>query len=360
MSRALRICLIAASRFPIIEPFVGGLEAHTHALARELVRRGHQVSLFAAPGSDPSLDVHHLQVKQREPSAAARADVGATPREWMSEHHAYLGLMVDLAQEGYGHFDVVHNNSLHYLPIAMARSLSPVVVTTLHTPPLDLLESAIDLAPPSSVFVSVSHATARAWSPHVASTTIHNGIDTDRWAYGPGGGAAVWFGRLVAEKAPHHAILAARAAGMDLDLVGPRLDPTYFAEQVEPLLGDGVVYRGHLGHRELAAMVARASVAVVSPVWDEPYGLVAAEAMACGTPVAAYARGGLPEVVGRDGGALARPDDPHDLARAMVRARQLDRRTVRRRVQEHFSLAAMVDKYVDLYRQVIPANADVA
>src|SRR5690606_1438843 len=153
-------------------------------------------------------------------SSAARSDVGATPREWMSEHHAYLSLMLDLAAAGPRRFDVVHNNSLHYLPIAMARSLSPVVVTTLHTPPLDLLESAIDLASATSVFVSVSHATARAWSPHVTTQTIHNGIDTERWAYGPGGGAAIWFGRLVPEKAPHHAILAARAAGMDLDLVG--------------------------------------------------------------------------------------------------------------------------------------------
>lgn len=360
MNGTLRICLIAASRFPIAEPFVGGLEAHTHALAHELVRRGHQVSLFAAPGSDPSLDVHHLPVMRREPSAAARADVGATPREWMNEHHAYLSLMLDLARDGDRRFDVVHNNSLHYLPIAMASSLAPVVLTTLHTPPLELLESAIDLAPPNSVFVSVSHATARAWAPQVASTTIHNGIDADRWSYGPGGGAALWFGRLVPEKAPDHAIRAARAAGMPLDLVGPLLDPTYFAREIEPMLGDGITYRGHLGHRELAQLAGRASVAVVSPAWDEPYGLVAAEAMACGTPVAAYARGGLPEVIGLDGGALARPDDPDDLALAMLRARDLDRRVVRRRAVEHFSLSTMVDRYVELYRQVAPTSLDVA
>lgn len=347
------MCLIASSRFAIREPFVGGLEAHTHLLARELGRRGHEVSLFAAPGSDPALDVRELPVRRRDPSPAARADVGATPREWLEEHHAYLSLMLDLAAPGGDRFDVVHNNSLHYLPVAMAAALAPTVVTTLHTPPLEILESAIDLAPSRSVFVSVSDATARAWAPHVTARTIHNGVDTSRWPLGPGGGPAVWSGRIVPEKAPHHAIIAARRAGTALDVVGPCHDPGYFADEVAPRLGDGITYRGHLAHEELGVLLGRASVAVVSPEWDEPYGLVAAEAMACGTPVAAYARGGLPEVVGVEGGALARPGDPDDLARAIVEASGRDRALVRRRVEEHFSLEAMVDRYVEVYRETL-------
>lgn len=355
MRRPLRLCLIASSRFAIREPFVGGLEAHTHLLARELGRRGHEVSLFAAPGSDPTLDVRELSVRRRVPSGVARADVGATPREWVEEHHAYLSLMLDLVATGHERFDVVHNNSLHYLPVAMAAAVAPVMVTTLHTPPLEILESAIDLAPERSVFVAVSEATARAWTPHVTATTVHNGVDTERWCVGPGGEAAVWFGRLVPEKAPHHAIMAARRAGLPLDLAGPCHDPVYFAAEIAPRLGDGITYRGHLGHDALAELVGRSRVAVVSPDWDEPYGLVAAEAMACGTPVAAYARGGLPEVVGVDGGALARPGDPDDLARAIAEAAGCDRTLVRRRVEEHFSVETMVDRYVEVYRAAMGA-----
>ena len=96
MTGPLRICLIASSRFPVAEPFAGGLEAHTHSLASELIRRGHEVTLFAAPGSDPALGVTELGVEPFSSSPAARADVGARPEQWMREHHAYLKLMLDL------------------------------------------------------------------------------------------------------------------------------------------------------------------------------------------------------------------------------------------------------------------------
>ena len=203
MRGPLRICLVASSRFPVREPFAGGLEALTHGLARELVRRGHQVSLFAAPGSDPRLPVTALPVPTFTPSAAARADVGATPAEWMAEHHAYLGLMLELGRDGHRRFDVVHNNSLHHLPVAMAGSLTVPVVTTMHTPPLAWLESAAQLAQGAVTFTAVSAHTARAWA-HVADCeVVLNGVDTasvaprSRWrpgglvgSAGPGEGAA--------------------------------------------------------------------------------------------------------------------------------------------------------------------------
>ncbi|GAB2870067.1 glycosyltransferase [Nocardioides pacificus] len=346
--RPLRICLIASSRFPIREPFAGGLEAHTHALAKELTRRGHRVTLFAAPGSDPALELGELPVRTFQSSAAARSDVGSPPEQWMQEHHAYLGLMLDLARNAHG-FELVHNNSLHHLPLAMSESLPVPVVTTLHTPPVPWLESAAAFASPRSHFVAVSDFTARAWAHAVTSTPILNGIDTGAWLLGPGGEAAIWSGRLVPEKAPHHAIDAARAAGVPLVLAGPRMDESYFADEIAPRLGDDVIYAGHLSHRELREAVGRARVAVVTPSWDEPYGLVAAEAMACGTPVAAYARGALPEIVGPGAGALAAPDDVADLGRAILRAAARDRAEVRRHAVASCGLGRMVDEYEAVY-----------
>jgi glycosyltransferase involved in cell wall biosynthesis len=360
IDRPLRICLIASSRFPVREPFAGGLEAHTHSLARALVDRGHSVSLFAAPGSDRSLDLHELPVAKFTQSDSARSDVAAHPDLWAQEHHAYLSLMLDLAKTATDRFDIVHNNSLHYLPVAMADAVGVPLVTTLHTPPLSWLESAIRFAPTSAIFAAVSEHTARAWSETVSSTVVLNGIDTTRWIAGPGGGGAIWFGRLVPEKAPHLAIRAAKLAGVPLQLAGPSLDNGYFDEEIAPLLDDTITYIGHLSHTELTEAVGRASVAVVTPSWDEPYGLVAAEAMACGTPVAAFARGALPEIITETSGRLAEPDSVSSLATAILEARDLDRALVRRRAVEQFSLARMVDDYERLYYRSVADQSDAA
>ena len=353
MTRPLRICLIASSRFPVREPFVGGLEAHTHALARELTRRGHAVSLFAAPGSDPRLPVTELAVPGFVPSLGARVDVGAMPDLWMAEHHAYLGLMLQLVEDGVRRFDVVHNNSLHHLPVAMAGALRIPTVTTLHTPPLAWLESAALLADGAGSFTAVSAHTARAWAHVVPSRVVLNGVDTRRWVPGRGGGPAVWSGRLVPEKAPHLALDAARRAGTPIALAGPALDPEYFRREIAPRLGPDAVHVGHLDHRSLADLLGRASVAVVTPEWDEPYGLVASEALACGTPVAAVARGALPEIVDDTVGALARPGDEDGLARAIRTARTRSRAAARERAERLFSLTRMVDDYERTYHELV-------
>jgi glycosyltransferase involved in cell wall biosynthesis len=353
VSRPLRICLIASSRFPVREPFAGGLEAHTHVLASELVRRGHQVSLFAGEGSDPTLPVTVLPVETFECSDSARADVAAPPRQWMAEHHAYLGLMLELAGSGAERFDVIHNNTLHHLPVAMASSVPVPMVTTLHTPPIPWLESAACFAPSHSRFAAVSDCTSRAWSHAVVSTTILNGVDTDLWRQGEGGGGVVWTGRIVPEKAPHHAVAAARAAGVPIRLAGPALDQSYFEAEIEPRLGPDATYLGHLPQAELVDVVGAADVAVVTPEWDEPYGLVAAEAMACGTPVAAYARGALPELVDASTGRLAPPGDIAGLAGAILAARDLDRDVVRRTAQLRFGKHRMVAEYEQLYLELV-------
>lgn len=353
----MRICLVASSRFPIREPFQGGLEAHTAMLADRLEQRGHDVSVFAAAGSDPRFARGALDVGMFEPSAAACADVGAMPDVWMREHHAYLGLMLDLAQTGRRRFDVVHNNSLHHLPVAMAPMTGLPTVTSLHTPPIAWLESAIALAGGTGRFTAVSRHTALAWRHVTDAQVVPNGVDTGRWVAGPGGGPVVWTGRLVPEKAPHLAVLAARAAGLPIVLAGPVQDAGYFRERVRPLLGPTATWAGHLGGRALVDLVGQASVAAVSPVWDEPFGLVAAEAMACGTPVAAFERGGLSEVVTPGTGCLAAPNDPDALADALLAARRLDRAEVREHAVRHLGVDAMVDGYERIYTQLQDVGA---
>ncbi|WP_306232154.1 glycosyltransferase [Agrococcus beijingensis] len=345
----LRICLIASSRFPVSEPFVGGVEAPTHTLTRALQARGHSVTLFAGHGSDPALGAQLLTAEPFEPSHGARRDLAAPPVQWMREHHAYLGLCLDLAATGAARFDVVHNNSLHHLPVAMSSAIGVPMLTTLHTPPTPWLESAVRFAADRSRFVAVSAYTAQQWRGSVRASVIMNGIDTTRWAAGPGGGPAIWFGRLVPEKAPHVAIRAALHADMPLDLAGPILDDAYFEAEVAPHLGPRIRYLGHLGSDALARHVGGASVTVVTPSWDEPYGLVAAESMATGTPVAAVARGGLREVISAESGRLCDSEDPAELARAMLEASTLSRAETREHAVAHCSIEAMIDGYERSY-----------
>jgi glycosyltransferase involved in cell wall biosynthesis len=356
----LRVAIIASSRHPVAQPFAGGLESHVWHLSQRLGERGHQVSVFAAEGSTTtSLGARIEAIIPAAPtlSGVARADV-SMPAEWvMAEHHAYLRLMLDLAGDRHAEFDVVHNHSLHHLPLAMAPALRRPMLTTLHTPPTPWLESALQTRYGRTPrrFVAVSEHTARAWRGTAGEVgTIANGVDLDAWPAGPGGGAAVWSGRLVPEKGAHLAIRAARVAGIDLVLVGPVSDTAYFEQQIAPELDDHVTYAGHLGRAELSAVVRHASVTLVTPRWDEPYGLVVAESLASGTPVAAFRRGGIPEIVDTSCAVLAPPDDVDALAAALDAARGLSRADCRARAELVCSLEVMTSRYEQVYDELAP------
>ncbi|WP_241384688.1 glycosyltransferase [Rhodococcus sp. CH91] len=357
--KALRVALIASNRYPIRQPFAGGLEAHVWHLAHALGKDGHEVTLFAAPGSDPALPAEFLEVPSFEVSELARNDVSMPPADgFVGDHHAYLSLMLDLAGRSADAFDVVHNHSLHYLPIAMARTLRTPLLCTLHTPPTPWLESA--MAAPGGcpgTFVAVSRHTAAAWEHATPGpvAVVPNGVDLGAWPVGPGGDDLIWFGRIVPEKGAHFAIEAARRAGYRLRIAGPISNPEYFSSQVEPFLGPDVTYLGHLSQPDLAAAVGTSAAALITPQWDEPYGLVVAESLACGTPVVTFARGGIPEVVDETSGCLVPPDDIDGLAAAVSRAAELSRAAARARAEERCSERTMVDAYVSLYRELAGA-----
>jgi glycosyltransferase involved in cell wall biosynthesis len=359
MSSTLRIALIASNRFPLRQPFAGGLEAHVWHLARELVDRGHEVALFAGSGSDLSLGCAEITVRELTLSPAAQGDPSVSPMEFMADHHAYLNLMMQLSDPRSG-FDVVHNHSLHHLPVAMAPMMATPMITTLHTPPTPWLESALDVTGSAGTrFAAVSRHTADAWR-HLAAdvTVVPNGVDFRQWPLGPGGDNLVWFGRIVAEKAPHLAIAAARRADLPLVLAGPVSDTAYFENVIAPSLGEDIRYVGHLNHDELAQLVGRSAGALVTPTWDEPYGLVVAEAMSCGTPVVAFARGGIPEIVSPQSGRLVAPNDVEVMAAEIPAALSLNRIRVHRHAVASCSAEAMVSAYLELYRTTIDDRND--
>ncbi|MDV7269190.1 glycosyltransferase, partial [Rhodococcus oxybenzonivorans] len=145
---------------------------------------------------------------------------------------------------------------------------------------------------------------------------------------------------------------AARRAGFPIVLAGPISDAEYFDRMIRPRLGPEVTYLGHLAQPELAAAIGGAAATLVTPLWDEPYGLVVAESLACGTPVAAFARGGIPEVLTPDCGSLVAAGDVPALARAIPDVVGRSRAAARAHARERCSERRMVDTYVDLYRRL--------
>lgn len=313
------------------------------------------MTLYASGDSDPALGVTPILPRSArlQLTEAAKADPSMVAEPFLAEHHAYLQAMLDLAGSD---VDLVHNHSLHYLPIAMAPTLSCPLLTTLHTPPTPWLESAMATLPPGSgaSFVSVSAANAQAWTATPVHGVVHNGIPTDEWPFlATPDDHLVWMGRLVPEKAPHLAIEAARLAGLPLLLAGPVGDADYVAGEITPRLGGAIRHVGHLDTDALAQLVGRARACLVTPDWEEPYGLVVTEALSCGTPVLGFARGALPELVDDTCGRLVAARDVAGLAAATADIDAIDRSACRERALTIGSLEAMTDRYEQLYAELV-------
>jgi UDP-glucose:tetrahydrobiopterin glucosyltransferase len=263
-----------------------------------------------------------------------------------------------------GGFDLVHNNALHALPLRASSALGIPWVTVLHTPPFESLVAGVEAADPDMAFLAVSPSLAQEWAAIVpGAQVVDNGVDLSTFAFSAQAeapGFAFWSGRIVPEKGLHLAIDAARAAGLPLTIAGPKLNPAYWEAEIAPRLGPDLTHLGHLSHRDLAHHLGRARVAIVSPRWEEPFGLVVAEALACGTPVAAFRRGAIPDILDAGCGRLARPDDPEDLAAAIRAAADLSRRACRDRAEALYDAAAMTARYLDAYDSVLARCAERA
>ncbi len=350
----MRIGIIAHLKHAIREPFAGGLEMHTSMLQGALRRRGHDVTVFASSGSEPDACVEAIC---DETSLTQVGCDEAPDKVFFQEHHAYLSLMNALRHRN---FDLIHNNSLHYLPVAMADALPMPVVTTLHTPPFAWLESGVRLCnAPNATFVAVSESIRRKWNKVAPiERVVLNGIDLERFAFRSDPAVQpywIWYGRIVPEKGLHHAIAAAALSGATLLIAGPISDQDYFDREVAPRLDERVRYLGHLAHSELAGIIGGARAFLCTPCWEEPYGLVVAEALACGVPVAAFARGAIPELLNAATGVLASPDDPFSLSQAALAAEQLDRHACREHAIRRCDAARMIDEYEALYADRIAA-----
>lgn len=356
----LRIVVVAPLRFPIRPPHAGGLEAAVWAEIDMLRRRGHDVTVIGPAGSDFVDESGPFALPALSWPAGADAHDDVWPLSYESVVAPALGRALDEVVRHADRYDVISNHCLHPLPLRRAPQLRAVglpTVTTLHTPVDPAFVTAHRAAAGGgSRFLSVSEHIRREWdAAGVPSTLLPNGVDAAAWPAGPGGEGIVWFGRLVPEKAPHVAIAVARRLGRHLTIAGRVGNRGYVESVVAPLLGDDVTLAGVLGPEALARLVGRSGVALATPAWAEPFGLVAPEALLCGTPVVGFAVGGVPEIAtGTLGMRLVAADDVEAMA---AEARGLlahsgdpaFRRAVRAGAVARFSLAVRITRLEDLF-----------
>ena len=318
----------------------GPWEQVTGLLANGLVARGVDVTLFA------TLDSVTTAVLDGVCAAGYAEDPAMDGRIWEALHVAHA-----LARSG--EFDLVHNH-LDWLPLAFARNFQAPLVTTIHGFSGRGILPAY-LSARSSSYVSISDADRAPELDYIA--TVHHGIDLDALPFSATCGAAlVAFGRIHPDRGTAEAIDIAQRAGRRLIICGIVQDVRYFDEHVQPHIdGDRVIYLGSVGP-DRRAEVLGAAVALLHPIaFPEPFGLSVVEAMACGTPVIAYPRGSMPEVV--DAGVTGFLVEGVEAAAAAVdQAAALDRAAIRRVAERRFAAARMVDDYLAVYQRVIGAR----
>lgn len=337
----MRIALTADPELPVPPKLYGGIERVVDMLVRGLVARGHDVTLFAHPQSDVPCRI----VRYQGGSSLSRSD---TVRNALTVTSGVIS----------GRFDLVHS----FGRIAYLLPLLPLRIPKLMTYQREVTPRSVKwgnrLSRGTLHFSAIS-----SWmmqdTRHLADWhLVYNGVPMDVYDFCPAvpdDAPLVFLGRIEHIKGTHLAIEIARRSGRRVVIAGniPREHQAYFDEQVKPRLdGDRVSYIGQVDDRQKNALLGQAAAFLMPILWEEPFGIVMAEALACGTPVLGLRRGAVPEVV-EDGVTGFVCDDVDGLVAAVGRIGVLDRRASRQRAERLFSDHAVVDAYLGVYRRLI-------
>jgi glycosyltransferase involved in cell wall biosynthesis len=361
----MKIALLAPLVTAIREPQRGGSQAFVSDLARGLAGRGHDVHVYAASGSQiPGVEVIDTGVDPRSLASTLYRASGPSPGEPDEAGQAAAAVAEPAFASAYAAmqatgYDVIHNHAFDAPAVRLATALPAPVVHTLHLPPDTAVSAALRRAvrggSPPAVAV-VSQFQASAWGQVVPVDAVlppYPPTGVIAWSENAQRGA-LFAGRLSPEKGAAEAIDIARAADVPIDVYGDVYDPGYSREQVDPRRNwPGVCVHAGVPRASLWQAMARVAVVLCPSRWNEPFGLAAAEAQACGTPVVAYRRGGLSEVI-MDGitGFLVPPDDVLAAAGAVPKAAGISRSACREHAVGHLDLELTLDAHERLYRRV--------
>jgi glycosyltransferase involved in cell wall biosynthesis len=342
----MRIAVLSPVWFAVPPSGYGGIEWVVSLLADGLVDAGHEVTLFASGDSHSKAALAYVF-----PEAPSDL-IGKTQPEL--QHALACFRRAD-------EFDVV-NDHAGPLSIALGGLVETPVLHTVHGP-LDgdagrIYEQLTRLAPEVGL-ISISLNQRRPKPELNWAATCPNALDLQLYPCKPHRGTYLLFlGRMSPDKGAHRAIAVARETGLPLKLAGKQQDPKeirYFHELVEPHLDDQIEYLGEVSHGEKVELLQNARVTLFPIEWEEPFGLVMIESMACGTPVIATRHGAVPEVIA-DGRSGLIVDTYREMPEAVERADELDPLECRRYVEERYAPERMVQDYIDVFEHVAAAR----
>jgi len=347
-AQLLRIAVLAPPWIPVPPGGYGGIEAVVELLCEALVAQGHDVTLFAAPGSRSTAHVHAL-LEEPHPDT-----IGSALHE--SDHVACAWEQVDLEAAQHHPFDVLHDHS-GFTALAMADRVAVPVVHTIHGPFDRHTSRFYQRHGRKATLVAISRSQAASAPGGVGiSAVVPNPIAVDRWPLNTEKQEYVlWIGRMAPVKGAHRAIEAARLAGKDLVLAGPVQtgQEQYFREHIEPHIdGQRVRYVGEVAGAAKQQLYANAQALLMPVRWPEPFGMVMIEALATGTPVIAFPEGAAAEIVIDGENGMLVPDEL-EMARAIDQVGAMgaiDPARCRASVAERYDIAVIATGYERVYR----------
>jgi glycosyltransferase involved in cell wall biosynthesis len=340
----VKIAQIAPLMESVPPRLYGGTERIVSYLTDELVGLGHEVTLFASADSITAAELVGCA------SMALRLDGN------VRDPIPYYMLMLDRVRALAEEFDILHFH-IDQFHFPLFRRMADRTVTTLHgrqdVPDLKPLYLGFSQMP----LVSISNDQRRPIANANFVATVQHGIPANlhKPIYNPRGGYVAFLGRISPEKRPDRAIRIARTLGIPLKIAAKvdKVDEAYFREEIAPLLSEpGVEFIGEINERRKTEFLGEAQALLFPIDWPEPFGLVMIEAMACGTPVLAFRRGSVSEIVDQ-GVTGAVVDTMEEAVRMLPQVLALDRHAVRRRFEQRFSSARMAADYVALYRSLL-------
>ncbi|MGH2772750.1 MAG: glycosyltransferase family 4 protein [Actinomycetota bacterium] len=341
----LNIAMVAPPWFELPPSAYGGIEWMCYWLAEGLTSRGHRVTAIGA-GND-NLSGDFISTFDDPPSDRITDSIVESIHIARAARH-----MGELKP------DVIHDHTLSGPLLSFDRSVPTVV--TAHGPIVPDIADYYGALGDKIALVAISNAQRRTAEDLPWASTVYNAIPVDEYPFRAEKEEFILFlGRMNAEKAPHLAIEAGRAAGVPVVLAGKCSEPLeneFFEQKVKPLLGPDVDWIGEADTEKKKDLLSRARCLIMPIQWEEPFGLVMIEAMACGTPVVALQAGSVPEVVdhGTTGFVCARPDE---LPGAVGDVDSIDASACRDHVLRNFDVSVMVKGYERAYREVLSRAA---